>query len=338
MALTEEQLKARKGRITSSKISAILGVNPYKSPLRAALELRGDLDEPEVNSKATERGNRLEELILDYPCETYGYTRKPAPFIVHPEHPHLGDSADALYFVGDSLEAVGEGKSAALVPSRDYGEEETDDVADHTYVQSCWHLLHRPEAQRCVAPVLVGGYTFEFRNYVIERDNEFIGYMLDEALRFYRDHVVGDTLPAPDHRDDPTLRELYPRATQGALAPSMDIVAAAIEKESWRQRKVACEERESAARNRLAKFLAEHESCAVEGWGTITYKAVVLTKPVVDYPAIIKEADVDPEIIKRHSRAPAPRKRGIRVYPKKVVSAGLREHANEWLERKERED
>ena len=76
--LTTEQREQRKGKITSSVAAAALGLHSYKTPLQAWMDVRGEA--PNVGTKATERGDRLERIVLEYPAEVLGLKYRPAPF------------------------------------------------------------------------------------------------------------------------------------------------------------------------------------------------------------------------------------------------------------------
>lgn len=78
----ESFLAARKGKIGSSDIGAICGLNPYRSPLRVFLELTGKV-EPDPENAAMRRGKLMEPIVvaeyqanhpdaqLEAPCQTY---------------------------------------------------------------------------------------------------------------------------------------------------------------------------------------------------------------------------------------------------------------------------
>lgn len=97
-----EWFAARKGRITGSKVGAILGINPYKKPADAMRDMVREWHGAEREFKgnpATEWGtaneqsatNHLEMFHLDKPVEETG-------FHVHPEYDWLGASPDG--FIG----------------------------------------------------------------------------------------------------------------------------------------------------------------------------------------------------------------------------------------------
>jgi predicted phage-related endonuclease len=271
--LTEAQLKARAGKITSSIAAGALGLTPQTmSQIKAWQAATGDL--PPVDTKATERGNRLEQIVLDYPADELSLARKTAPFRQHPNHPWAGDSADALYLDGDDLVLVGEGKTAAMGMARRYGEEDTDEIPESALVQSHWHLIHWPEVERCVVPVLVGGWKFEFRLYYVDRDMEFEGAILQELEQWHRDYVVTGKPPpvTSSEHDREWLLGQFPRGMPGRmLADTPEIERWARDKAAAAEDKKAAEQREDEAKNQLRALLGEFEGVKA-GWGSVSYK------------------------------------------------------------------
>lgn len=101
--LSPEWFAARTGKISGSRVGAILGVNPYSKPkdvlramvreaLGAETEFKGNAD--------TERGNRLESTIVGlFEVETGLVVRDSPPLQVHPNYKWLAASPDG--FVGD---------------------------------------------------------------------------------------------------------------------------------------------------------------------------------------------------------------------------------------------
>ena len=282
--LSEAQLKARVGKITSSVAAGVLGVNPRMTQLEAWMRITGRLP-PVPENKAMRRGNRLEELVLDYPAEELGLVRTAAPFRQHPDFPWAGDSADALYWAPEDIGAetspvtllaagvrptyVGEGKTASGGVAKSYGEEGSDDVHPGTLVQSHWHHIHWPEVSRrsCLVPVLVGGFAFEFRIYYVARNDEFAAAIMEDCARWHRDHVVADKPPpASKPGDTEHLLSLFPRNTLGLAEPTAELERLALEKDAASDRRKAAEADEEMAKTSLRELLGLHSGAQGRGW------------------------------------------------------------------------
>ena len=305
--LTAEQLQARKGKITSSIAAGALGLTPKTmSPLKAWQACLGQLDQ--IDTKATQRGNRLESLVLDYPADELGLVREPAPFRKHPKFDWTGDSADALYTKDGAIVFVGEGKTASMGVGLKYGEEGTDEIPESTLVQSHWHLAHWPEANRCVVPVLVGGYAFEFRLYYVDRDNEFEGALLDDLAQWHRDYVVTGKPPPVTGSDYDTswLLKKYPTGLAAMLSDSAEIEKWARQKAAASGSKKIAEESEDEAKNKLRELLGAAVGVKAQ-WGSVSYKNNAASLKT-DWQALATSLGVGAETIARFTKEiPGPR-------------------------------
>jgi hypothetical protein len=270
MALTEEQLKQRIGRVTSSTAAACLGLDPRTSQIDAWLKIRGEDPAPKPEKapvkpsnllkKAIERGNRLEPYILEYGAEylsdCFEVPVRMTPAEFRSIEDWTGDSCDALYWElgpGESgkrkpvrMIAIGEGKSASVGVGAEYGDEGTDDIPHHTLIQSHWHLIHWPEVDRCVVPVLVGGWRFEFRCYEVTRDPEFSKIILADLKEWHEKHIVGDQMPEARCSDENWLQRRYPKALKGAIEDTPELRSLAMRKwtasqQETKWKKVVCD-------------------------------------------------------------------------------------------------
>lgn len=286
--LTPEQKEKRIGKITSSVAAACLGLDKRKSQIQAKLEITGKSNDDDKNKKACDRGDRLEKLILQYPADKHGLEMVPAGFRNNIKE-WAGDSADAVYSKPGIFVPVmvGEGKSASLGVSAEYGEEGTDEVPQHTLIQSHWHLIHWPEVDICVVPVLVGGYRFEFREYMVKRDDELEGLILQDLEKWHHDYIVKDKWPDPDHRDTEWLVGKYPVAKFDGIPSNKDIEDLAKKYNDIREWVGTAEKRKDSIANKLKAIVGEHDGCKAD-WGSVTWKNTKC-RDYVDWEAIAKK-------------------------------------------------
>lgn len=292
--LTAEQRQARLGKVTSSIAAAALGLHQHMTPLQAWLAVKGEL--PDKDTKATERGNRLERVILESVAEDLGLTMRPAEF--RSLAPWAGDSADALYL--DDLgrpAAIGEGKSAAMGVARQYGEEETDEIPEATLIQSHWHLLHWPEVRVCWVPVLVGGYAFEFRRYRVDRDEELEGVIWQDLERWHQDYVLADKPPPLRGGDEDWILRQHPKATRPMMLSTPEIEDLARSYDAAHEALKVIEANKKTAGARLRQLLGEHEGVRAD-WGSISYGN---TKGKVSWKAVALELGASEELITKHT-------------------------------------
>lgn len=303
--LSEAQKKARIGKMTSSVVAGALGFDPRSTPLQTWLKITGR--ESFDGNKATERGNRLEDLILDYPCEVHALHRGDAPFRKNGHMPWAGDSVDATYYEdhdpepGSTLRAIGEGKSASLGIARGYGEEGTDDIPETALIQSHWHLIHWPEVDVCFVPVLVGGWAFEFRLYEVKRNPEMERKLVTKAHAWWERYVKTDNPPPADAGDEPSLRALFPEVRRPELTytdPTVDELVTDLAQAQAAKR--AAELRESAIKAKLMERIGEHEG--VEGpWGRILWRP---EQGSVSWKKVAEELGATNDVIEKHRGKP----------------------------------
>lgn len=307
--LTQEQLELRRGKITSSTAGAALGMNKYMTPLEAWLHITGRSAAFEGN-KATDRGNRVEDVVLDYPCDVYGLARHRPSWVAH-SNGWSGDNVDALYTrIGESVDSAkelwaGEGKSAALGAGEKYGKEGTDDIPQTTLIQSMWHLIHWPTAISCYVPVLVGGYQFEFRCYNVSRDNELAALLQEQLEHWHRVHVIGDRMPEPLGRDADLLANMVradPKKRIPATVEISKMIAARAELE--RQLKAAKEAVRvadtdfDALEQRLLQLIGDASEVAGDGW---TLKCPTGERRSTSWKAVAEELGAPVNLVTKHT-------------------------------------
>lgn len=93
----------RKGRITASRVGAILGLSPFAKPADAIRDMVRDYhgaDREFVGNVATDWGNEHEaEAVVDAEFElgyTFNHTGHNQRFMIHPEHDWLGATPDGI--------------------------------------------------------------------------------------------------------------------------------------------------------------------------------------------------------------------------------------------------
>lgn len=300
--LTKEQRAKRKGLITSSIAAGCLGIDEHMSPLEAALRARGEYESS--SSAATERGDELEELLIDYPLgRAHGIASvESAPFRAH-ENGWSGTSADAVYRdAKGGIIAVGEAKTVAMGGAAKYGEEMTDEIPYHTLIQALMHLEHWPEAEVCYVPVLVGGYQFEFRLYTVHRNQILMRSVMEELEEFHQAYVVGGHLPPPNELDSELMAKRYPIGDGDAIMDTPKIQALARAKDAASRTALEAKAAETDAKNKLKAILGTAQ-CVRGHWGFVSWRNRA-DIPKVDWPAIAVEAyggDIPQELLCKHT-------------------------------------
>ena len=221
--LTEEQMKARKGRVTSSVIYDVIH-NPYRAWVRIM-----QLETPEQraaleNQNNIKIGNELEDLVRRVGADRLGVFSEKAPFRVHPVHAWAGDSADAIFYTdaddaAGSICAVGEVKTHGSGVARRYSDEASNVIPEHVLTQCRWHLIHWPEVDVCHTVALLGGWELRLQVHGVARNEEEEGKLLEAGARFHRDHILPGKPPALDASEDSreSLRQRYSEPGEAML-------------------------------------------------------------------------------------------------------------------------
>jgi predicted phage-related endonuclease len=299
--LTEQQRAQRLGKITSSLAAGALGIDEHITPIKAWCEVLGETSGDVINEKAVERGNRLENLVKAYPCDVLdGLSWEDAPFRPHPDVDCFGDSCDALYRRDGKLAYVGEAKTVSGVAAKAYGEEGSDEVPNHTLIQAQWHLMHWPNVEVCLVPVLVGGFSFEFRLYKVRRNQELIDTLTEDLQRWHRDYVVTKRPPPAEAGDTDWIRDrLAEMKKDKFLADTQEIrnlvqqkiTAAIVIKEA--------KATESQAKNRLRMLLGDAEG--VRGGDYNVYFRRAKGAPKTDWQALARALGATETDIRAHT-------------------------------------
>jgi putative phage-type endonuclease len=173
--------------IGGTDISAIIGVNPWRSPVDVWAEKTGR-GVPAPDNPAMRAGRLLEPVIAQMYSEDTGLT-------VTRGLPEIRKEGVLIGHLDGLVAAAGRVWEAKTARTGDgWGAPGTDDVPLHYAAQVQWYcgLSELPAAD---VAVLIGGS--DFRIYHLRADAALFAEMRDAALRFWRDHVQADAPPAP---------------------------------------------------------------------------------------------------------------------------------------------
>jgi len=208
--------------IGGSDIAAILGVSPWKN----RVDLWADKTKPRVddgrNASAKRRGQRLEPYIIDMIREEHGIE------IVQRNERYI--DADVPFFAAEiDAETADENieiKTVHPFKSKEWGDVETDSLPLQYIAQVQWGLgIRRRDVCRVFA--LIGD---ELKPYVVQRDDELIRVMREQAIDFWTQYVLPKKMPPIDFEAKnvlDTLKRLYP-GTDGT------VIEANVMHEHWR--------------------------------------------------------------------------------------------------------
>lgn len=207
----------RRRGIGGTDISAILGINPWRSPVDVWAEKTGR-SEPIPDNPAMRAGRLLEPVIAQmYEEDTGDHVTRNLPNLVR-ESILIGH-LDGL------IEAKGRVWEAKTARSSDgWGASGSSEVPLHYEAQCQWYcgLAELPGADLAA---LIGGS--DFRIFPLVADPDLFGEMREAALRFWRDHVEADVPPTPRSAADAQL--LWPGSAARIVEVDADLAARVLQ-------------------------------------------------------------------------------------------------------------
>ncbi|NCC28918.1 MAG: hypothetical protein EOM22_12450 [Gammaproteobacteria bacterium] len=271
----------RRTGLGGSDLGAILGLNPYRTPFAVWQEKTGR-SEPFEGNLQTRFGTYAEEFVArEYSERTGRKVQRYTGMLRHPEAPIIGhidrlvisDGAKVAAHRGEIRTDLGlEAKTAhALAASRgdEWGEDGTDQVPAAYLIQSAAYMA-LTGCPRWDLACLFGNS--DFRIYHLSRDAELEAMLLDEASRWWRDHVVADV--PPDPASEAEARQRWSRHTEGKAIELEGETAELLRRyASLKAQKRHLEREIQAARDALMPALADADQILINGSKVATYRA-----------------------------------------------------------------
>lgn len=302
--MTSKLDERRIGKIGSSRAAAILGLSSYTTPLQVFEEIQHERKTgerpPSNNTRATERGNVLEDVVIAYGAKRLGASITQAEWRQHPKADCFGDSVDATY-THDTVGGLVEAKTVSGAVAHKWGRELTDEIPTEYLIQCQWHLAHWPEYSICWVPVLIGGYEFEFRLYRVDRDDELIKKILNACKRFWIENVKANLPPTATALDEEWLKKRFPTVIgEKKTAKECEdekVIALARQYKSLSEQITPLEEEKKKVKAELMQIVGE--GYGLKGaWGSVTWgeqegspniKAYLLGENIIPDEEILKK-------------------------------------------------
>lgn len=209
----KEWLEGRRNAIGGSDIAAILGLSSYKNsnPMSVWLSKTGQAEEREVTPEM-EWGTRHEPAVKQKFKEN------------HPELSLAGLGAyDVFAMEGDSWasctpddligdDGILEAKAPGWRQAHKWGDEGTDEAPQEYIIQCQWNMGVTGR-KYCYLVPLIGGS--DYREYRLVADPELFAMLLEEARRFWLEHVLAGVPPELDGSESTRayLERKYPGST-----------------------------------------------------------------------------------------------------------------------------
>ena len=281
----EEWLKQRRIGIGGSDVSAIMGLNAYKSPLSVYLDKIGESPLEDTSSEAAFWGTQLEDVIARHYAETNGVKiRRNNHILIHPEYPWMIANIDREAFSDIRGHYGVEVKTAGLRNSYLWD----DGNVPVPYVLQMQHYMAVTGWDVFVCPALIGGQQYIERE--IPRDEAIIATLIEAEGEFW-DKVQRRIPPAWDGSQEASriLQALYPKAETGKqiVLPSTILDVILAHQELDLQVKEAkgvvkdLETKKKAYEQGIAAIMGDAETGIIDGI-QVTYKTTERKSYVVE--------------------------------------------------------
>lgn len=262
----DEWLKARNTGITGSRIAAIMGKNPYETPLSVYLRMKEQLPEKE-QSEAMYFGIALEDFIADEFSKRTGLDVAKEPYILkHPTYDFMLANIDRIVMM-NGKPGVLECKNVSA-----YQWDVWKEGGPEQYIMQLQWYLGITGYEYGFLCALVGGQKFMYFEY--KRDEALIQSMFQAATDFWFNHIMEDVQPDISATDGGVLDELYSDSDSGAVVE--------IQQEQWwlvqqcarrRIEKDDAEQQYDLAVNLIKDVMGNAETLTCNGEVVATWKA-----------------------------------------------------------------
>lgn len=314
----DEWLHNRRQVITGTEISAIMGMNPYKTRFDLWLDKTGQLD-PIEDNEAMRIGRIVEPGLRMEAERQYGHIMEAPGCLQSKRWPIIGGTPDGLR---EGIPWIFEFKTAGIANSfatlkldqTDWGDENTDQVPANYLMQCMWYMA-LAGADQCELIALIGNHGV--RQYTIERDQELIEIMVAEAEKFWRDHIENGEQPAIEYSSeaDKWIKRQYPNSDKTKVLTADEYLAGQLEKLAHYKAEIKdAEAAEKQIRLEIMQQMGDAYKI-VSDFGTVTCPEVK-GRASVDWKALAEDLKISEDDIVRYTRIGASTKQ-FRFTPKK---------------------
>lgn len=294
----------RRTGIGGSDVGAILGVNPFRSPLDVYMDKLG-LKEPEPDNEKMYWGRVLEPAIAQEFCAQRGLAMIPGEHrITEIDGVRVFGTPDFLVRNPKSL--VLEVKTAGSHMVKFWGEPGTDN-APLTYIAQVALYLMLEDMEQGYIAALIGGQ--DYREYEIARDRELEAAIRDAVVTFWKVNILGQNPPQARSSEEyqKFLRARYPRSTGNLVQADPDAILRLRELARVRAELKALEAQELDCVTFLQGVIAESDGVQSDEFQA-TWKSAKATE-VIDYKQLVADLKLPTEQIDRYkSKKPGARR------------------------------
>jgi predicted phage-related endonuclease len=314
MAVYEEKesyATSRAGGIGGTDAAAILGLSPWKRPIDIYAGKINPGAQLELDKECLYWGSALEPIVRGRYAERFGVAVT-APQDLAPLFPKSRPWRDSTLIVGAEdwmlgapdgwIPSVRHGLEikCSSRKSDEWGDEGSEDVPSHYYVQAAWYAAVC-DAKGWNFGVLFSGNTLV--QYHIKRDLALERDMIEACKSFWFDNVLKQVEPAIDESESygRYLARKFSLNTGKILQPTPEILKWTAEMKRADDEEKEAAENKQEANNHLRALIGDAWKC-VTPLGTVGWVRPE-KKDVTDFAAVGKElGPLHPEIVAKHTK------------------------------------
>ena len=283
----DEWLEYRRTGIGGSDLSAICGMNKYRSAYEVYLDKTGKLERPETAGEAAHFGTILEEIVArEFSRVTGKKVRRKNMILRSKDNGFMIADLDRMIVVE---KAFLECNTASAYLDGAW----KDDKIPDAYMLQIQHYMEVTGFQYCYIACLIGGNKFVWKK--VERDNGLIKNIVELEKDFWLEHVLKNIPPdiSGSGSDSALLSILYPDSRENIIRLGSSADEIIEELNRLKEQAKELDEKITGDENLLKSMLGENEAGetdkALVTWKSITSSRVDSRKLQSAYPEIYKD-------------------------------------------------
>lgn len=292
----EEWLDWRRKGITGTDVSAIFGMNQYKSAYQCYQDKLGLLPQIEDNNRMR-MGRDMEDIVAKWFVEETGFKVENRYAIYqHATYPWMLANIDR-WIVGQK--AVLECKTAMFMFQKDkWGATGTDEVPDD-YLFQVYHYMIVFGVRKAFLAVIFTD-TKEFRHYEFDLNEALAEQIIAGTKEFWHDNVLAKVEPNLVTMEDVISK--YPNDTKESLVADDATLELCLKHEKNRQEMKDLEKSQEFLKICIGKVIGEHRELLVDKDGKALAAFTTPNPRITVDGTKLKKLDPDMfEIVKRQS-------------------------------------
>jgi putative phage-type endonuclease len=266
----EEWLGYRKQGVGGSDVSAIAGLNRWKSPIEVWMEKTGQIESEELG-EAAYWGTTLEDIVArEYAKRSGQKVQKRNAILQHPKYKFMLANVDRMIVDKDRGRGILECKTTNEYKKGEWD----DDKIPEEYAIQVHHYLAVTGLQFAKIAVLIGGNKFEIKD--IERDEEIIDYLIKIESDFWQ-LVKSNVAPPMDGSDSAVelLKRLYPNSNTSSIELKSDMAERLVaDFLRFQEMEKEVETQKNQAANMIKELMGENETAYTSGY-KVGWKSLV---------------------------------------------------------------